>query len=69
MNSPAAALKLSALIFAVIALVHVWRLIKGSQVIIGSHNIPLWVSPVAIVVAAILSIWMWKLSCGERKSI
>ena len=62
MNSPAAGLKLSAVIFAFIALVHVYRLIKGSQVIIGSHNIPIWFSIVGVMVAAILSIWMWKLA-------
>ncbi len=62
MNSPAAALKLSATIFALVALAHVWRLIRHSQIVIGSHDIPLWFSAVALIVAAILSIWMWKLS-------
>jgi len=44
-------------IFAVMALVHVYRLFAHFQVIIGSHPIPMWVSYVAIVVTGVLS-WM-----------
>ena len=44
-------------IFAVMALVHVVRLITHFQIIIGSHHIPEWVSIVAIVITAVLS-WM-----------
>ncbi|MGZ4985584.1 MAG: hypothetical protein ACXV8A_05795 [Chthoniobacterales bacterium] len=68
MNSPAVGLKLSALIFAVVTLAHGWRLIKGSEVIVGSHHIPLMLSVVAVVVGAILSIWMWKLSSHATRS-
>ncbi len=60
MNSPAAGLKFTAVLFALVALVHGYRLIKGFDVIVGSHHLPLWVSVVAIIVAAILSLWMWK---------
>jgi hypothetical protein len=70
MNSPATGLKLSAAFFAFFALAHAWRLVKQSEVVIGSHHIPLWFSCVAIIVGGILSIWMWKLSCGvARKSV
>jgi len=66
MNSPATGLKLSATIFAIFALVHVLRLVKKFDVVVGSHHIPLMVSVVAIVVAGVLSIWMWKLSSRAR---
>ena len=62
MNSPAVGLKLSAIFFAFFALVHVWRLIRKWEVIVGSHHIPLLISVVAVVVGGLLSIWMWKLS-------
>ena len=62
MNSPALGLKLSAIIFALFALVHAWRLVKRFDVILGSHHIPLTVSVVALIVAGALSIWLWKLS-------
>jgi MFS superfamily sulfate permease-like transporter len=48
---------IAAIIFAVMAIVHIIRLFTRFQVIIGSHRIPMWVSVVAIVVTAFLS-WM-----------
>jgi MFS superfamily sulfate permease-like transporter len=47
----------AAAIFALVAIVHIIRLVTHFQVIIGSHHIPQWASYVAIVVAAFLS-WM-----------
>lgn len=47
----------AAAIFALAALVHIYRLFTHFQIIIGSHVIPEWCSYVAIVVAAFLS-WM-----------
>jgi apolipoprotein N-acyltransferase len=48
---------IAAAIFALMALVHIYRLISHFQVVIGTHSIPMWVSYVAIVVTALLS-WM-----------
>ena len=48
---------IAAAIFAIAALVHIVRLIKPFQIVIGSHSVPMWCSYVAIVVAAFLS-WM-----------
>ena len=44
-------------IFALMAVVHAYRLITHFQIIVGSHSIPMWVSYVAIVISAFLS-WM-----------
>jgi hypothetical protein len=44
-------------IFALMALAHLYRMVTHFQIIIGSHNIPEWVSGVAIVIAGGLS-WM-----------
>ena len=46
-----------AALFALGALLHIYRLITHFQIIIGSHVIPMWCSYVAIVVTAFLS-WM-----------
>jgi len=62
MNSPTTGLRVASLIFALFALGHIARLIKHAPVVIGSHHIPLWASVVALIVAAALSIWMWRLS-------
>ena len=47
----------AAVIFALAALVHIYRLFTHFQIVIGSHVIPMWCSYVAILVAAFLS-WM-----------
>ena len=44
-------------IFALMALIHIYRVFTDFQVVLGSHTIPIWVSYVAIVVTAGLS-WM-----------
>jgi hypothetical protein len=62
MNSQAFGLRVASGIFALFALGHVARLVKQAQVTVGSHQIPLWVSVAALIVAVFLSIWMWRLS-------
>src|SRR6266576_2060191 len=65
MNSPTTGLRIASIIFALFALGHLLRLIKHAQVIVGSHTIPMGVSWVALIVAAILCIWMWRLSSSR----
>jgi MFS superfamily sulfate permease-like transporter len=48
---------IAAVIFGLMAIVHILRLFTHFRVVFGSHEIPMWVSYVAIVVAAFLS-WM-----------
>jgi uncharacterized membrane protein YecN with MAPEG domain len=47
----------SALIFAVVAIMHVVRLINQWPVAIGPYNVSMNVSWVALVVAALIAIW------------
>ena len=51
---------IAALIFAIIALLHVYRLFTHFQIVLGSHEIPMTLSYVAIVVAAILAWGLYK---------
>jgi hypothetical protein len=51
---------LAVLIFALVALVHVFRLIRGIQIVFGSHTIPLWTSAVGAIVAGLLAIMVWR---------
>jgi len=46
---------IAAIIFGLMALVHIYRLFTQFQVIAGSHSIPMWASYIAIVVAGLLS--------------
>jgi hypothetical protein len=62
MNSQRTGLRVASIIFAIFAIGHLLRLIKNAQVTLGTHTIPMGVSWIALIVAAILCIWMWRLS-------
>ena len=62
MNSQATGLRVASIVFALFALGHILRLIKHAQVTVGTHQAPMWVSVIALIIAAGLSIWMWRLS-------
>jgi hypothetical protein len=48
---------IAAAIFALVAVVHIIRVVTDFQVVIGSHSVPRWCSYVGIVIPALLS-WM-----------
>ena len=52
--------RIAALIFAIMCALHIYRLFTHFQVILGSHEIPMTVSYVAIVVTAILAWGLYK---------
>jgi hypothetical protein len=62
MSSQKTGLRVASILFAIFALGHIVRLINHAQVTLGTHTIPMGVSWVALIVAALLSIWMWRLS-------
>jgi hypothetical protein len=53
---------ITALIFALVAILHDWRIFKGWTVQIGPHSVSMTVSWVGLVVAALLAIWGFSLS-------
>jgi hypothetical protein len=57
---------IAAAIFALIAIVHIYRLVTNFQVIIGSHTIPMWVSYVGVVIPALLSWMLCREARGTR---
>jgi hypothetical protein len=62
MNSQTTGLRVASLIFAIFALGHVARLYKHAKVLVATHEIPMGVSWVALVIAGGLCIWLWRLS-------
>ena len=66
MNSQRTGLRVAAVIFAIFAIGHVVRLFKHAKVMVATHQIPLELSWVALIIAAMLSIWMWRLSSAAR---
>jgi uncharacterized membrane protein YecN with MAPEG domain len=53
---------ITALIFALVAILHSWKIFKGWTVQIGPHSVSMTVSWVGFVVAALLAIWGFSLS-------
>ena len=51
---------IAAIIFALIALAHVYRLFTHFRVAIGRHSLPMWPSIVAIIVTIILAIGLLR---------
>jgi hypothetical protein len=64
MSSPKTGLRVASIIFAIFAIGHLLRLINHAQVMVGTYHISMGASVIALIVAALLSIWMWRLSSG-----
>ena len=62
MNSPRTGLRVASVIFGIFAVGHLLRLIKQARVTVGTLTIPMQVSWIALIVAAILCIWLWRLA-------
>jgi hypothetical protein len=62
MNSQRTGLRVASTLFAIFAIGHLFRLIKNVQVTVGTNTIAMGVSWIGLIVAAILCIWMWRLS-------
>jgi hypothetical protein len=62
MNSQSVGLRVAAAIFGVIALLQLARLVTRFEVTFGGHVVPYWPNAIALVIAASLSVWMWRLS-------
>jgi lipopolysaccharide export LptBFGC system permease protein LptF len=51
---------IAAIIFAIMALLHIYRLFTHFQVVFGSHVIPLTASYAAVVIAGALAIGLFR---------
>lgn len=48
------------ILFAVIALAHLYRLISPFEVVIGATAIPQWVSVIGLIVGGGLALMLWR---------
>jgi hypothetical protein len=55
-------LRVASVLFGIFAIGHLLRLINRAQVTVGTLTIPMGVSWIALIVAAILCIWFWRLA-------
>ena len=51
---------IAAVIFGLMALLHIYRILTHFQVIVGSHTIPQNVSWIAVIVLAVLSFGLFR---------
>lgn len=56
------------IIFSIVAIVHLLRIIYHWPVIIGTWTVPMSVSVAALIVAAILAIWMFSAASNNKNS-
>lgn len=66
MDSQATGLRVAAIVFALFALGHAVRLFNHTKVLVAGHQIPMAASWAGLIIAALLSIWMWRLSSRGR---
>ena len=57
---------LAAAIFALVAIVHIIRLVTNFQVIFGTHSVPMWVSYLGVVVLGATSWMLCREARGAR---
>ena len=67
MNPQKTGLRVASVLFGLFAIGHLIRLINQIPVQVGSHQIPMGLSWVALIIAAILCIWLWRL-CSARST-
>lgn len=51
---------IAAIIFAAMALLHVYRLFTQFQVVLGSHEIPMWASYLGVIVPGVLAVMLYR---------
>jgi hypothetical protein len=51
---------LAIIIFTIVAVAHLLRLVDGTQIVVGSTIIPMWVSFVGVLVPGLIAFLLWK---------
>jgi hypothetical protein len=65
MNSPRTGLRVASIVFGIFGIGHLLRLINQAQVTVGQYTIPIGVSWIALIVAVILCVWLWRLASAR----
>ena len=51
---------LAAVIFGLVALLHLYRVIRPFEIVIAGNVIPQWISIVGLIVAGLLAVMLWR---------
>jgi hypothetical protein len=52
--------KLAAVLFGIVALAHLYRLVRPFEVVVAGNPVPEWASLVGLVVPGILAVMLWR---------
>lgn len=52
--------KIASIILALVALLHLARVVFKTNVLIDSYELPMWVSIAGFIIAAVLSVGLWR---------
>lgn len=66
MKSKDVALKLAAIIFGMVAILHLLRVITDATVVIAGWLMPIWVNMLGFIATAFLSVVLWWLSLSKQ---
>lgn len=59
-------LLISAVIFGLVAIVHLLRVLNGWPLVLGAWSVPMWGSWLGTVVPALLCVWALRLASAAR---
>jgi len=62
MKSKDFALRLAAIIFGLVAILHLLRVVTGVEIVIGGWPLPMWINMLGLIGAAGLCFWLLMLS-------
>ena len=51
---------LAIIVFTIVAVAHLLRLFDGTQIVVGSTPIPMWVSVLGVLVPGLIAFLLWK---------
>ena len=54
------AAKIATAFFALIAVLHLVRLLSHTKVMVGNFEVPLWASALGLLVSGGLALWLWR---------
>jgi hypothetical protein len=57
---------IAAVVFALVAVVHLHRLFAGWEVLVSGVAVPMWASGIGVVVAGGLAVMLWRESRAPR---
>ncbi|HTT58220.1 MAG TPA: hypothetical protein VMF63_13990 [Opitutaceae bacterium] len=66
MNLQSVGLRIASVIFGLVSLGHLLRVFLHLNVTIGGFYVHRWMSAVAVVITALLCVWLWQLAAGPK---